>query len=317
MKTAVVTGVAGFIGSNLAEELLKRKLKVIGIDCFTNYYSKQIKNNNIKECKKNKNFIFVNRDIRNLDLKPILKKANYLFHEAAQPGVRSSWGESFGTYLRNNIEITQKILETAKNIGTLEKIIMASSSSVYGNQEGIMNEEKTIPKPYSPYGATKLAAENLGMIYFNNYNLPVCSLRYFTVYGPRQRPDMAFSRFIMAALSKKKIIIYGDGKQTRDYTFINDIIDANMSLLENKVVGQIINVGGGNVISVNNVIKLLKNILGKEISVKNEIKQKGDVKHTQADIKKAVKKIGYKPKFNLENGLTREIEYFKKFQKLY
>ena len=312
-----MTGVAGFIGSHLAERLLKENFKVIGIDCFTDYYSKQIKKNNIDLYLKNKNFVLIDDDIINMDLTTILKKATFLFHEAAQPGVRSSWGDSFEVYLRNNIKVTQKILETAKNVDSLEKIIMASSSSVYGNQDGIMNEEKTIPKPFSPYGATKLAAENLGNIYFNNYNLPVCSLRYFTVYGPRQRPDMAFSRFILSALSMKNITVYGNGEQTRDYTFIEDIVEANMLLIENDVVGEIMNIGGGNVISTNKIIKLLEDISENKISIKYEEKQKGDVKHTQADISKAKKILNYKPKITLRNGLVKELDYFRKFQNLY
>lgn len=317
MKTVIVTGVAGFIGSHLAEKLLKENFKVIGIDCYTDYYPEQIKKNNIDLCLKNKDFVLINDDLINMDLTAIFEKATFLFHEAAQPGVRSSWGNSFEIYLRNNIKVTQKILETAKNVDSLEKIIMASSSSVYGNQDGIMKEEKTIPKPFSPYGATKLAAENLGNIYFNNYNLPVCSLRYFTVYGPRQRPDMAFSRFIMSALSKKNIIVYGNGEQTRDYTFIEDIVEANMLLMENDVVGEIINIGGGNVISTNKIIKLLEDISGNKISIKYEEKQKGDVKHTQADISKAKKILNYKPKITLRSGLVKELDYFKKFQNLY
>ena len=317
MKTAIVTGVAGFIGSHLAEKLLEKNFRVIGIDCFTDYYSKEIKKNNICMCLKNKNFVFINNDIISMDLIPILKKASFVFHEAAQPGVRSSWGDAFEIYLRNNIKITQKILEAAKNVGGLEKIIMASSSSIYGNQEGIMNEKETVPKPFSPYGMTKLAAENLGHIYFENYSLPVCSLRYFTVYGPKQRPDMAFSRFIISALSKKNIAVYGTGEQTRDYTFIEDIVEANMLSMENDTIGEIINIGGGNVVSTNNVIKLLENISENEIVIKYEEKQKGDVKHTQADISKAKKILGYEPKFNLRNGLVKEYNYFKKFQNLY
>ena len=210
MKTALVTGVAGFIGSFLAERLLKDNFKVIGIDRLTNFYSKKIKLKNIEICKKNKNFSLIQKEIQKIDLIPIFKKVDYLFHMAAQPGVRTSWGKGFENYSINNILVTQKLLEQAKISKSLKKIVIASSSSVYGNQSCKMNESKTKTNPVSPYGVSKLAAEHLVNAYVENFNLPVIMLRYFTVYGPRQRPDMAFMRFVMKSILKKPITIYGN-----------------------------------------------------------------------------------------------------------
>lgn len=312
MKTAIVTGVAGFIGSHLAERLIKENYKVIGIDCYTDHYSKKIKKNNLKKCLKSKNFIFLEKDIMNLDLESILRKTDYLFHEAAQPGVRNSWGDEFKIYVKNNIMTTQKILESAKKVKHLKKIIMASSSSVYGNQKGTMVENKTLPNPISPYGVTKYAAESLGNTYAKNYNLPVISLRYFTVYGPRQRPDMAFSKFILAALSNKPIIVYGDGNQTRDFTFVSDIIDANMSCIENNIDSDIINVGGGHIISVNKVLNLLSEKIDKPINIRFMKKQSGDVEHTKASIGKASKLLKYKPQITVKEGLDYQIAEIRK-----
>lgn len=313
MKTAIVTGVAGFIGSHLAERLLENDLQVIGIDCFTDYYSKEIKKNNLSGFQNNKNFKFIEQDLMEMDLTSIFKKSKFLFHEAAQPGVRASWGNQFDTYVKDNILVTQKILESAKESKTLEKIVMASSSSVYGEQKGMMIENETIPKPISPYGATKLASENLGLIYASNYNLPITSLRYFTVYGPRQRPDMAFSRFIQANLKQNEIKIYGDGNQSRDFTFISDIIDANIQASKSSLHENVLNIGGGSVNSVNQVISTIENITGIKNKVIFKQSQKGDVFRTEASIKMASQTIDYKPKISLKEGLEKQVEWIKKY----
>lgn len=310
METAVVTGVAGFIGSHLAERLLGEKIKVIGIDCFTNYYSKELKRRNLETCLKNENFTFIEEDLMEVDLATIFKKSKLLFHEAAQPGVRSSWGKEFDTYVKDNIQVTQRILEVAKDVKTLEKIVLASSSSVYGNQSGKMRED-TPPKPVSPYGVTKLASENLGFVYAQNFGLPVTSLRYFTVYGPRQRPDMAFTRFIRANLKNEEIKVYGDGNQSRDFTFISDIIDANINASKNNIHGNVLNVGGGSVHSIKEVLGMIEQVTGIKNNLVYESVQKGDVIKTEADIKKASKVIGYNPKVSLEKGLFEQIEWIK------
>ena len=309
MDTAIITGVAGFIGSHLAERLLKKEVKVIGIDCYTNYYSKKIKENNIYWCLKDDNFTLIEQDLMSVDLLPLFEKSSHLFHLAAQPGVRASWGETFHAYVKENILVTQRILESAKLCGSFEKIVLASSSSVYGNQPGIMAEEKTILKPLSPYGVTKLASENLGTVYAENFDLPVNSLRFFTVYGPRQRPDMAFSNFIKNGLTGKKISIFGDGTQSRDFTFISDIVDANLLASESDCSGETFNVGGGHVVTVNQVIDKLQDILSKELDVEYLESQSGDVMHTSADIYKAKNKLQFNPKVRIDEGLEKEFEY--------
>lgn len=312
MKTAIVTGVAGFIGSNLAERLLDEKIKVIGIDCFTDYYPKEIKIKNISSCVKNKNFTLIEEDLTKIDLSSIIRKSHFLFHEAAQPGVRASWGEQFEVYIKDNILATQKILEFAKNGANLEKIVFASSSSVYGNQEGKMKEENTLTRPMSPYGTTKLATENLGYLYAKNFDLPITSLRYFTVYGPRQRPDMAFSKFIKSNLLGKEIKVFGDGKQIRDFTFVSDIIDANIRTMESEVHGNVLNIGGGSIHTINEVLESIEQITGKQNIINYEESQKGDVLRTDADISNAIKILNYNPKISLKEGLIKQISWIKK-----
>ncbi|SMH72319.1 NAD-dependent epimerase/dehydratase family protein [Candidatus Nitrosotalea okcheonensis] len=311
METVVVTGAAGFIGSHLSERLLKDKFKVIGIDCFTNYYSKEIKKKNLERCLQNENFTFIEDDLMDVDLETIFKKSKLLFHEAAQPGVRSSWGKEFDAYVKDNIQVTQRILEIAKDVKTLEKIVMASSSSIYGNQPGKMSED-TLPRPVSPYGVTKLASENLGFVYAQNFNLPITSLRYFTVYGPRQRPDMAFTRFIRANLEGSKITIYGNGSQSRDFTFVSDIVDANILVSESKIHGNALNIGGGSVHTIKEVIKMIENTTGVESKIVFEPPQKGDVLKTESNIEKASKILRYKPNIMLKKGLIEQVNWFKK-----
>jgi len=317
METAVVTGVAGFIGSQLAERLLQENFKVIGIDNFTDYYPKKIKENNLKECLKNKNFSFMVKDIIEIDLLPLFQKSQYLFHLAAQPGVRSSWGSQFELYVKENILVTQRILEHAKAANSFKQIIVASSSSVYGKQEGKMNEKNTFTKPISPYGVTKLAAENLCCIYAENYNLPITTLRYFTVYGPRQRPEMAFMQFIKAALTNSKLTVYGDGLQTRDFTYIDDVVKASISCIENNTSHEILNIGGGLAMSINDILRLIIDISQIELKVLYAHKQKGDVIHTEADISKAMKVINYHPQTKIKEGLTRQVEFVKNNISLY
>ena len=256
---------------------------MIGIDSFTNYYSTRIKEKNIENCLKHSNFSFIHQDLDTLDLSTIFENTEYVFHLSAQPGARASWGKGFTTYVKNNISITQKILESLKNNTTLKKFIFASSSSVYGNQSTIMNEDTSLTKPVSPYGVTKLAAENLVNLYFKNYEIPTISLRYFTVYGPKQRPDMAFTRFFHSIIKDKKLIIFGNGEQTRDFTYVDDIVKATINAATSDLVGEILNVGGGSVFSLTQIIEFMKEITGKELEIDFKKEQKGDVKHTSAD----------------------------------
>ncbi len=306
----VVTGCAGFIGSHLAQRLLDAGNSVIGIDSFSDYYAKQIKEHNIRKLKDNKNFILIEGDILSLDLESSMYDAEYIFHQAAQAGVRHSWGTDFDIYVHDNIMVTQKILEFVKE-KKIKKMVYASSSSVYGDTTLPMTEDNVL-RPVSPYGVTKLAAENLCYLYWKNYQVPVVSLRYFTVYGPRQRPDMAFHKFIQAVLKSEEIIIYGDGKQTRDFTYISDIIDANIKAMESDIIGEVFNIGGGAQIALNETLKILEQITAKSPKVKYIEEQKGDVKDTKADISKAKKMLGYEPQIQLSQGLQEEVNYIKR-----
>ncbi len=306
----LVTGVAGFIGSHLAERLVGLGYEVVGIDCFTDYYSREIKERNVAELKKNSLFFFHQDNLLDIDLQAILASVDYVFHQAAQAGVRASWGRDFEIYIKNNILVTQRLLEAAKS-ASLKKIVYASSSSVYGDTKDIPMKESSQLKPVSPYGVTKLAAENLCYLYWKSYGVPVTSLRYFTVYGPRQRPDMAFHKFIKALLKGKEIEIYGDGGQTRDFTYISDAVNANILAMENSRNGEVYNIGGGSRIGLSKTIDILERATGVKAKRSYLDKQRGDMRHTYADISKARQELGFHPQDNLESGLAKEAEWLK------
>ena len=306
--TCLVTGCAGFIGSHLCEALLKLNYKVVGIDCFSDYYSREFKDKNIQKCLKSKNFELIEEDLLKCDLSQLINGVDYIFHQAAQAGVRASWGDNFKIYTDNNILATQKLLESCKNSTQLKKFVYASSSSVYGDSELPMRE-RNHPRPISPYGVSKLAAEHLCYLYWKNYSTPTITLRYFTVYGPRQRPDMAFHKFIKAILEDLKILIFGDGKQTRDFTYISDAVDANILAMENKVAGEVFNIGGGSRVTINEVIRLLERILMKKANVRYVQEQKGDVLHTLADTTKSREILTFKPRVSIEEGLAAEVAW--------
>ena len=303
--TCLVTGAAGFIGSHLCRKLIKEGFSVAGIDSFTDSYPKWIKERNIKPLMREKKFKFLSSDLNDLELKKLLSKTDYVFHHAAQAGVRTSWGENFSVYIKNNIEATQKLLEAAKN-SRIKKFIYASSSSVYGFCPELPMSETSSLYPFSPYGVSKLAAEHLCFLYFKNYNVPTVSLRFFTVYGPGQRPDMAFHKFFKAIAEDKQITVYGDGNQTRDFTYVDDIIEANFSSLKNGVPGEIYNIGGGSRKKLEEIFPILESICQKKIKMFREEKQKGDVPHTLADIQKAHKELNYSPQIQLSDGLKEE-----------
>ena len=311
MANCLVTGVAGFIGSHIAERLIKEKHNVVGVDCFTDYYSRSIKERNLQTLLATEKFDFVESNLLELELSKLLEGVDYVFHEAAQAGVRASWGKDFEIYTRNNVLATQRLLEAAKE-SELKKFVYASSSSVYGDAKSYPTTEDMTPKPVSPYGVTKLAGEHLCMLYWKNFHVPTVALRYFTVYGPRQRPDMAFHKFIKAILEGKPITIYGDGEQTRDFTFVVDAVDANLLAASADVVGEVFNIGGGSRITVNGVVEMLEEIIGKDANLKHIAKQKGDVRHTAADITKARKLLGYEPTFDLRKGLELQVEWMAK-----
>lgn len=309
----LVTGAAGFIGSHLCRRLLKEKISVVGIDSFTDFYPAWIKEKNILPLLKEEKFEFIAKDINELNLKELLENTDYVFHLAAQAGVRTSWDQNFPVYIKNNIEATQKILEVSKDCH-LKKLIYASSSSVYGFCPELPMSETSPLHPYSPYGVTKLAAEQLCFLYHKNYGVPSISLRLFTVYGPGQRPDMAFHEFFKAIAKNKKITVYGDGKQTRDFTFIDDVIDAHIASLEKGKVGETYNVGGGVRKKLEDVFPTIEDICQRKIEIKKEKRQKGDVPHTFSDIDKARKDLNYSPQTTLDYGLKEEWQWI---QKLY
>lgn len=305
----IVTGTAGFVGSSLSERLLQLGHEVVGIDCFVDYYPRKIKEKNLERCTSSGKFKFIESDLLALDLQAIFEGADVIFHQAAQAGVRASWGKTFSIYTDNNILATQRLLEAARTDvikKTLKKIVYASSSSVYGSAETLPTTELTLPKPVSPYGVSKLAAEHLMLLYTSEFGVPTASLRYFTVYGPRQRPDMAFHRIIKAGLTGEQFTLFGDGEQTRDFTFIDDIIDANISAAFTDTRHSVFNVGGGNRISMNKVIFMIENIIGRKMKVERIEKAKGDAAHTGADTTLANAELKYKPKVGLEQGLEAE-----------
>ena len=304
---ALVTGCAGFIGSHLVNKLLEQGYEVIGIDCFTDYYLREIKEANISNALKNKNFKLIEEDILEMGKYP---EADYVFHLAAQAGVRASWGKNFEIYTRNNVEAIQKLLEFYKD-RKIKKFVYASSSSVYGDAELPMKEDSLL-KPVSPYGVTKLAGENLCYLYWKNYNVPTVSLRYFTVYGPRQRPDMAIHKFVKGIFEGTEMTVFGNGKQTRDFTFVDDAVEANILAAKNDIVGKGFNIGGGSRISVNDLIRIMEDIIGKKAKIKNIEKQKGDVRDTLADVSKAQKELGWMPRINIYKGLEKHIKWYKR-----
>jgi UDP-glucose 4-epimerase len=306
---ALVTGCAGFVGSHLAERLLREGYDVIGIDCFTDYYSRAIKEENIATALEHKNFELVEEDLLSIDDYP---EVDYVFHEAAQAGVRKSWGKDFEIYTRNNVEATQRLLEFYKD-SNIKKFVYASSSSVYGDIELPMRENSLL-KPVSPYGVTKLGGENLCYLYWKNYGVPAISLRYFTVYGPRQRPDMAIHKFVRAILKGDEILVFGNGTQTRDFTYVEDAIEANMLAARSNIVGEVFNIGGGSRISVNELIKRMEEMVGRKADIKYIEEQKGDVRDTWADVSKARDILHWVPKANIISGLKRFIEWYKKIQ---
>ena len=310
-KTCLVSGAAGFVGSHLCRRLLNAGCRVIGVDCFTDYYERSLKEKNLDELKNNRDFSLVEADlaaIASLNLES--EGIKWIFHQAAQAGVRASWGEEFSLYTHHNVLVTQRLLEWARH-NQPERLVYASSSSVYGDTGKLPMHEEDLPAPMSPYGVSKLAAEHLCNLYRQNYSVPAVSLRYFTVYGPGQRPDMAFNRFIRAIKAGEELVVYGSGEQTRDFTYIDDIVEANLAAaLADGVEGRVYNIGGGSRISVNGVLELLGSLTGMEVKVRHEAVQAGDPPHTFADTGRAKKELGYKPRVALEEGLRRMLAWF-------
>lgn len=310
MATSVVTGAAGFIGSHLVEALLNQGKQVIGIDHFNDYYDTSLKRKNILSFLDRPNFKLIEDDIQSVDWQTILADAEVVYHQAAQAGVRASWGEGFRAYTERNINATQVLLEAAKDAKQLNRLVYASTSSVYGNAETMPTAETICPQPVSPYGITKLATERLCGLYHQNFGVPVTSLRYFTVYGPRQRPDMAFHKFFRSVLLDEAIPVYGDGQQTRDFTFVTDAVAANLAAASTpEAVGEIFNIGGGSRVVLMEVLDTMEKIVGRPIRRNHIESAMGDARHTSADVSKANKILGYQPKVSLTEGLRQEWEW--------
>jgi UDP-glucose 4-epimerase len=307
---ALITGAAGFIGSHLAERLLDAGHDVVGIDCFLDYYPRAVKERNLERARTSARYTFREGSLIDADLASLLDGVDWVFHQAAQAGVRASWGSDFRVYSDNNVYATQRLLEACRG-RSLRRFVYASSSSVYGDTDDLPMRESGMTRPVSPYGVTKLAGEHLTWLYWKNYGIPTVSLRYFTVYGPRQRPDMAFHRFIRSVLRDEEITLFGDGSQSRDFTFVGDIVEANVAAAEKDVAGRVFNIGGGSRSTVNDVIEEIGRLTGRSPRVNRQEIQKGDVRHTAADTSAARGALGFEPRVPLREGLRREVEWLR------
>lgn len=303
----VVTGAAGFIGSHVAEGLLRRGHRVVGVDSLTPYYDPERKRANLRILQAHPNFEWLGLDLRTADLLPVVRRAAAVFHLAAQPGVRGSWSTGFDVYARHNILATQRLLEAARET-RLRRLVYASSSSVYGNAVSYPCHESDPVQPYSPYGVTKMAGEHLCRAYAENFGLPTVSLRYFTVFGPRQRPEMAASRLIESALTGRPFPLYGDGTAVRDFTYVEDIAEATIVAgLESVPPGTVLNVGGGSPVNVAQLIDLVSETVGTPVPVDRQPASPGDVRRTGGATEGARSLLGWEPRTTLERGIQEQV----------
>ena len=305
---ALVTGAGGFIGSHLAERLLAEGHEVRAVDALVPYYDPAVKRARL-DALAAAGAETGEEDLRSHDLAPLVAGIDVAFHLAAQPGVRSSWGEGFAAHVEHNVLATQRLLEASAAEG-IGRFVFGSSSSVYGDAERHPTPEDATPRPISPYGVTKASAEHLLYAYGRNHGLPAVALRYFTVYGPRQRPDMAFHRFIRAVLDGRPIEVYGDGEQSRDVTYVGDAVAATIAAGEaSEAPGKTINVGGGSVVTVNECLRVLASVSSREVEIVYGDAQPGDARHTSADLSLAKEVLGFAPSTPLEVGLRAEWDW--------
>lgn len=305
---ALVTGAAGFIGSTLVERLIDVGDDVVGLDCFTDYYDPSAKRRNIQRALASDSYKLLELDLRTAELDAVLSDVDVVYHQAGQPGVRLSW-DGFSTYDTCNILATQRLLEACCRTG-VDRVVYASSSSVYGNAAQYPVTEESLPAPHSPYGVTKLAAEHLCGLYAANYGLSVVSLRYFTVYGPRQRPDMAIHRLIEAVIDDRPFTLYGDGSQIRDFTFVDDVVEANLRAGRADVApGTVVNVCAGGASSMSALIAAVGSAVGREVRIDRQVTQPGDVRRTGGDSSKASRLLSWEPVHGLADGIRRQTEW--------
>ncbi len=305
MRRYLVTGSAGFVGSHLAEALLERGHEVVGVDAFTDYYAREVKEANLERARARPGFTFAERDLADGELEPLVEGVDGVFHLAAQPGVRGSWGGTFAIYVRENILATQRLFEAAARANV--RVVMASSSSVYGNAEEYPTREDTSPRPVSPYGVSKLACESLAQTYSDSFGLEVVALRYFTVFGPRQRPDMAFSRIISALLGGGPFRVFGTGEQSRDFTYVDDAVTATLAAMNGGQGSTVYNVGGGSETTLGEVIALCEGMVGRRLALRHEQAAAGDVRRTAADTSLIRAELGWSPRTSLEEGLAAQL----------
>ncbi len=307
-RSVLVTGAAGFIGSHLCERLLDRGDDVVGLDCFTDYYPRDAKERNLRALRDRTGLRFVEGDLASMDLAPLVADRSIIYHLAAQAGVRASWGKEFDAYVRCNVTATQRLLEALKDRDDV-RFVFASSSSVYGKNPPLPTPEDVILDPNSPYGATKVTGEHLCALYAENWGLDYCALRYFTVYGPRQRPDMGFHKFLKAILAGRPLDVYGDGGQSRDCTYVADVVEATIRAGDTRTKSRVFNVGGGTRRALREVLETMQEIVGKRAIIRYTPPERGDVPHTHAEISKSRAEFGYNPVTPVEEGLRQEARW--------
>lgn len=309
MYDALVTGCAGFIGSHLTERLLDRGDRVVGVDSFDDYYAAETKRRNLTGALHHPNFTFLDGTVQAVPLRRYLRPEILVFHLAGQPGVRGSWGKEFPRYIENNVVATQSLLEALQRTGGTPRFIYASSSSIYGEAPGGPTSEECLPRPISPYGMTKLAGEHLARLYGRAGGLSSVALRFFTVYGPRQRPDMAFHRFFRAVHNGRPIEVYGDGQQLRDFTYVDDIVDGVVAAAEYGSNGDVFNLGGGDPVPLERAIQYVGEASGEAPQVHRVPAQAGDPQATWADIRRARRLLRFRPRVSLREGLQRQWDW--------
>ena len=305
---ALVTGAAGFVGSHLAERLCTSGWEVVGVDCVSPYYDTSQKHANVAAITRSAQIQYVDGDLLTMDVAQLLDGIDVVFHQAGQPGVRASW-DAFDSYVEQNVIVTKRLLDAAHSASTM-RFVFASSSSIYGDALSYPTREDTVPRPQSPYGVTKLAAEHLCGVYARNWGLPTVALRYFTVFGPRQRPDMAMHRLIEAALTGGSFPIFGTGDQVRDFTYVGDVVAANIAAGTADVEpGTVINVAGGGASTLTEVVEIVEHLTGRRISLDRRPRQAGDVERTGGAVDLARALLGWTPRVSVEDGLARQVRW--------